>query len=84
MLGIEECPQQSHFDTSKMTEDVERMKMKVDNSSWRIEIVRRLDKKRADIQESTALTDKHILPQHPDDDINTTASSIWNTSEERR
>jgi len=45
-LGIEECPQQSHFDTMKMTEDVERMKMKVDNSSWRIECVRRLGKKR--------------------------------------
>jgi len=46
ILEIEEFPQQSHFDALKVTEDVQRMKMEVNNSSWRIESVRRLGKKR--------------------------------------
>lgn len=46
ILGIEECPQQSHFDTLKIREGVERKKLKVDNSSWCIDSVRRLGKNR--------------------------------------
>jgi hypothetical protein len=37
----------------------------------------------ADIEESTVVSDKQSLPQHPDGDMNTTVSAIWNTSEGR-
>ena len=43
---IEECPQESYFDTQKMTEDILRMKLKVDIWRWNIESVHRLGKKR--------------------------------------
>ena len=38
----------------------------------------------ADIEESSVVSDKQSLPQHPDDDMNITASAVRNTSEERR
>jgi hypothetical protein len=37
IFGIEECPQESYFDTVKITEDILGMKLRVDLSSWHIE-----------------------------------------------
>jgi hypothetical protein len=37
----------------------------------------------ADTEESTAVSDKQSLSQHPDDYINITESEIWKTSQER-
>jgi hypothetical protein len=37
----------------------------------------------ADREESSVVSDKQSLPQHPDDIMNTSASAIQNTSEER-
>jgi hypothetical protein len=42
ILGIEEFRHESYFYTLKITEDILRMKLKVDISSWRIDSVRRV------------------------------------------
>ena len=36
-----------------------------------------------DVEESTVISDKQSLPQYPDDDDNTTVSTVCNISEER-
>jgi hypothetical protein len=46
IFGIKGCPQEPNFDTPKITEDILRMKLKVDISSWHIESVSRTGKKR--------------------------------------
>jgi hypothetical protein len=45
IYGIKECPQESYSYTSKITEDILRMKLKVDISSWHIESFSRMGKK---------------------------------------
>jgi hypothetical protein len=46
IFRIEECLQESYFDTQKIIEDMLRMKLKVDIWRWNIKSVHRLDKKR--------------------------------------
>jgi hypothetical protein len=46
IFGITGRRQESNFDTLKITEDILRMKLKVDIFSWHIESVRRMGKKR--------------------------------------
>jgi hypothetical protein len=46
IFGIEECLQESYFDTLKITEGILKMKLKVGISSWNIESFCRLSKKR--------------------------------------
>jgi hypothetical protein len=45
--------------------------------------MRKTGEQTADIEESSVVSDKYSLPQHPDGDMNTTVSAIQNTSEER-
>ena len=46
IFGIKGCPQESNYDTLKITEDILRTKLKVDISSWHIVCVYRMSKKR--------------------------------------
>jgi len=45
IFGIEEFRHESYFYTLKITEDILRMKLNVDISSWHIDSVRRVGKK---------------------------------------
>jgi hypothetical protein len=46
IIRIEECLRESYFDTLKITEGIMRVKLKVGISSWNIESVCRLGKRR--------------------------------------